>query len=103
MGRAANTIEDNNPCLSADGVRKERWPNALAAWYVVELCLLGKHGRLTAGKKLYAYHCPKPECDGWHLASCRNREDRKRHRRGLEELRSRMKTSQRAGKKKGIT
>lgn len=97
MGRAANTIEEDDPCVSHDGVRKQRWPNATAAWYVAELVLLGRHGQAHRGKKLYAYLCPK--CDGWHLASCRNREDRKRHRRGLEELQRRMKISQRAGKK----
>lgn len=91
----------NDPCTSRDGTPKERWPSAVTAWFVVALCFDGAHGRSKPGKKMYAYHCSNPKCDGWHLASCRNHEDRKRHRRGLEELQRRFpntKISQRAGK-----
>lgn len=99
MGRAANT-EENDPCRSSNGVLKQRWPNAISAWYVAELALLGKHERMQIGKELYAYLCPS--CGGWHLASCRNRKDRKRHREGIKELRCRLtKIPQRAGKNKG--
>lgn len=102
MGRAANTIETNDTFRSADGVLKQRWPNELAAWYVAELCLLGKHGRTTAGKKLYAYRCIA--CHGWHLASCKTRDDRRLHRRGIEAMQRQLDTKipQIAGKNKGM-
>lgn len=79
---------DNDPCTSRSGKPKERWPNAEAAWFVVELVAAGKHRTRGRRGKMYAYLCPK--CDGWHLAKCRNAKDRKRHRRGIEELHRRL-------------
>lgn len=94
MGRTAN----NDPCRSRDGKLKERWPNSTAAWFVVLLCSTGDHGLKGHPKKLIAYHCSG--CEGWHLATCRNAQDRKKHRKGLEELQRRLtKITQRAGKK----
>lgn len=98
MGRTANT---SDPCTSREGIPKERWPNAISAWFVVSLVLEGKHRGMKLGKKSYAYHCKS--CEGWHLSSCRNSKDRKRHKRGLQELARRLgatKSSQSAGKNK---
>ena len=86
MVPVANIRDD--PCTSRDGKPKERWPNAESAWFVVELVAAGKHRNMKRGKKAYAYLCRK--CDGYHLASCRNHADRKRHKRGLEELHRRL-------------
>lgn len=90
MVTVANRKDD--PCTSREGQPKERWPNAEAAWFVVWLVSEGRHRSMKRGRKAYAYLCRK--CDGYHLSSCRNHEDRKRHKRGLEELHLRL------GKKK---
>lgn len=81
-------MDGHDPCRSRDGVLKERWPSWEAAWYVVELCLLGQHGRDRRPTKMYAYSCKS--CFGYHLASCKNAKDRREHDFGMARFTAKM-------------
>lgn len=85
-------VEYKNPCTSADGILKQRWPNPTAAWFVAELATRGKGRHAGKSASLYAYCCPK--CDGYHLSTCRTKEHYRRHHEGVQQL----KTSLAAGK-----
>lgn len=79
-------MDARNPCTTRRGKQKERWPNEQAAWFVVELASLGMHGARGRIVQLYPYRCPR--CAGWHLASCRTWQDRRRHESGVADLRA---------------
>ncbi len=86
MGQPAYTGDDGrhygDPCTSRNGRRKKKWATQDAAWYVVELALMGLYSAAKRQKlELYVYECPK--CGGLHTASVRDAETRRRHREGL--------------------
>lgn len=70
-----------DPCTSATGETKRRWPNELSAWYVCEID--DRRGHLH-----YAYWCRA--CRGWHTATARTAKQRRAAEQGITWVRLEM-------------